>query len=125
MLRLRALLPLVLAALCVGVVHHRGPHEPAGTSGTGPCPPQARLVGRVDPWGYRHELCEERTPDGRRVAEGPWTAWHPTGAPSAHGEMRGGRQVGTWTFWNEAGQPIESIEFRDGVPIARRRLGPQ
>jgi len=116
---LRALLPLLLAVLCVGIVHHRGPRDPAGSANAGACPAEARRVGRVDPYGYRRELCERETPDGRRVAEGPWTSWHPSGAPSAHGEMRDGRQVGVWTFWNESGEAIESIEFRDGVPVSR------
>jgi hypothetical protein len=124
MLRLRALVPILLSALCLGVVSHRGAREPGGAE-AGPCPPEARLVGRVDPFGYRRELCETVTPDGRRTADGPWTAWHPSGAPSAHGELRDGRQVGTWTFWNEAGEPIESIDFEDGVPIAHRRFAPR
>ncbi len=120
-MRLRALLPLAIALLCVGVVHHRGPRGPADSPAAGLCPAEARRVGRVDPYGHRRELCERETPDGRRVAEGPWTSWHPSGAPSAHGEMREGRQIGTWTFWDESGDAIESVDFEDGVAIARRR----
>jgi hypothetical protein len=118
MLRLRALLPVAIALACVGVVNHRGPAEAVGSATANPCPADARLVGHVDPYGHRTELCEKLDPDGRPVAEGPWTAWHANGTPSAHGRMRDGRQVGPWTFWSEAGVVIETVDFGDGTPLA-------
>jgi hypothetical protein len=110
-MRLRWLLPIAIATLCVGIVHHGRPEDSLAEPKAELCPGTAKLVRSVDPYGYRREHCAQELPDGRNVAEGPWTAWHPSGVPSAHGEMHDGRQVGVWTFWNPAGEVIESIDF--------------